>query len=78
MVCIHEYANTTRARIVWVGELLQILQTNNGGTMKNNKHIITKVTLTKRTPKGIHVRTAHVRNIKGKYTTFHYEGKDNG
>ena len=46
--------------------------------MKNNKHIITKVTLTKRTPKGIHVRTAHVRNIKGKYNTFHYEGKDNG
>ena len=77
MVCVQEYANTTRARIVWVGKLLQILQTNNGGTMKK-QHIITRVILTKRTPKGTHVRTAHVRNIKGKYTTFHYEGKDNG
>ena len=77
MVCVHEHENTTRARTVRVGELLQILQTNNGGTMKN-KYQIKRVTLTKRTPKGIHVRTAHVRNIKGKYNTFHYEGKDNG
>ena len=43
-----------------------------------NKYQIKRVTLTKRTPNGTHVRTAHVRNIKGKYNTFHYEGKDNG
>lgn len=43
-----------------------------------HKHTITRVTLTKRTPKGIHTRTTHVRNIKGKYDTFHYEGNTNG
>ena len=41
-----------------------------------NKYQIKRVTLTRRTPKGILVRTAHIRNILGKYDTFHYGGKD--
>tara|TARA_B100000900_G_C20422013_1_gene651354 strand:+ start:712 stop:894 length:183 start_codon:yes stop_codon:yes gene_type:complete len=56
-------------------QLLQILQTNNGGTMKH-KHTIKSVTLTTRTGKGLHVRNVKPKDIKGKYTTFHYEGKD--
>ena len=41
-----------------------------------NKHTIKKVTLTTRTPKGTHVRTVSPKEIKGKYSTFHYGGKD--
>ena len=42
------------------------------------KHTIKHVTLTKRTPQGTHVRTVKPKNIKGKYDTFHYEGKTDG
>jgi hypothetical protein len=41
-----------------------------------NKHTIKRVTLTTRTPKGLHVRNVSPKEIKGKYTTFHYEGTD--
>ncbi len=42
------------------------------------KHTITRVTLTKRTTDGIQVRTVKPKHIKGKYDTFHYEGKTDG
>ena len=41
-----------------------------------HKHTIKRVTLTTRTAKGLHVRNVKPKDIKGKYTTFHYEGKD--
>ncbi len=41
-----------------------------------HKHTIKSVTLTTRTAKGLHVRNVKPKDIEGKYTTFHYEGKD--
>jgi len=44
----------------------------------NNKHKIKQVTLTTRTAKGLHIRVVSPREIKGKFSTFHYEGRTNG
>ncbi len=41
-----------------------------------HKHTIKRVTLTTRVGKDLHVRNVKPKDIKGKYTTFHYEGKD--